>query len=114
MAASAIPHKRVHPVRSFLVGDEPMTTGLWGIIFIFSEIMFFAGLIAAMLALHSDTLLWEPTNGAHRVRRRSRPADPVHDPAGQHVDPDAVRGLRDSQRQPQGNADQHGHRAGRR
>ena len=68
MAASAVPHKRVHPVRNFLVGDEPMTTGLWGIIFfIFSEVMFFAGLIAAMLALHSDTLLWEPTNGAHRL-----------------------------------------------
>lgn len=68
MAAGAITHKRVHPVRSFLVGDEPMTTGLWGIIFfIFSEIMFFSGLIAAMLALHSDTLFWEPTNGAHRL-----------------------------------------------
>ena len=68
MAAGAISQRRVHPVRNFLVGEEPMTTGLWGIIFfIFSEIMFFAGLIAAMLALHSDTLVWEPTNGAHRL-----------------------------------------------
>lgn len=67
-AALAAPGKRVHPVRSFLVGEEPMTTGLWGIIFfIFSEIMFFAGLIAALLALHSDTLVWEPTNGAERL-----------------------------------------------
>ncbi len=67
-AALAAPTKRVHPVRSFLVGEEPMTTGLWGIIFfIFSEIMFFAGLIAAMLALHSDTLFWEPTNGGERL-----------------------------------------------
>lgn len=66
MAAGAIPTKRVHPVRSFLVGDEPMPPALWGIIFfIFSEIMFFSGLIAAMLALHADTLHWEPTNGAH-------------------------------------------------
>ena len=69
MAADAMAAgKRVHPVRSFLVGEEEMTTGLWGIIFfIFSEIMFFAGLIAALLALHSDTLHWEPTNGAERL-----------------------------------------------
>lgn len=68
MAAGALPSKRVHPVRSFLVGDEPMPPALWGIIFfIFSEIMFFSGLIAAMLALHADTLHWEPTNGAPNV-----------------------------------------------
>ena len=71
MAASTLPApsaRRVHPVRSFLVGDEPMPSALWGIIFfIFSEIMFFSGLIAAMLALHADTLHWEPTNGAHRL-----------------------------------------------
>ena len=69
MAAVTAPApKRVHPIRSFLVGDEPMTPALWGIIFfIFSEIMFFAGLIAAMLALHADTLYWEPTNGAERL-----------------------------------------------
>lgn len=65
MAAGTLPTKRVHPVRSFLVGDEAMPPALWGIIFfIFSEIMFFSGLIAAMLALHADTLHWEPTNGA--------------------------------------------------
>ena len=68
MAAGTVSTKRVHPVRSFLVGDEPMPSALWGIIFfIFSEIMFFSGLIAAMLALHADTLHWEPTNGGHRV-----------------------------------------------
>ncbi len=71
MAASTLSApsaRRVHPVRSFLVGDEPMPPALWGIIFfIFSEIMFFSGLIAAMLALHADTLHWEPTNGAHRL-----------------------------------------------
>lgn len=68
MASQALPVKRVHPVRSFLVGEEPMTTGLWGVVFfLFTEIMFFSGLIAAMLALHSDAPIWEPTNGGHRL-----------------------------------------------
>ena len=64
MATNARSTKRVHPIKSFLVGDEPMTNGLWGMVFfIFSEVMFFAGLIAAYLSLREDALIWEPTNG---------------------------------------------------
>ena len=52
---------RVNPLKSFFVGDEPMTNGLWGMVFfIFSEIMFFSGLIAATLALREDALQWAP------------------------------------------------------
>ena len=43
------------------MGQEPMTNGLWGVVFfILSEIMFFSGLIAASLALREDTLVWAP------------------------------------------------------
>ena len=51
----------VNPIKSFFVGDEPMTNGLWGMVFfIFSEIMFFSGLFAAYLALREDALEWVP------------------------------------------------------
>ena len=41
-----------------------MTNGLWGrVFFIFSEVMFFSGLIAAMLALREDALDWAPLIG---------------------------------------------------
>ena len=74
MAVSMEPRKRVHPLKNFFVGVEPMTNGLWGmVLFIFSEIMFFAGLIAAYLALRQDALVWEPANGAEGLQNGFRP-----------------------------------------
>lgn len=73
MATNARTTKRVHPIKSFLVGEEPMTNGLWGMVFfIFSEIMFFAGLIAAYLSLREDALVWAPTNGGEEVAANFR------------------------------------------
>lgn len=61
-------------LRKIFVGEEPMTVGLWGtVFFIFSEVMFFAGLIAAYLALREDALVWEPTNGGHVLGAHFRP-----------------------------------------
>lgn len=73
MATNARSVKRVHPIKSFLVGEEPMTNGLWGMVFfIFSEIMFFAGLIAAYLSLRQDALVWAPTNGGEELATNFR------------------------------------------
>ena len=61
MATRTATRPRVNPIKSFLVGTEPMTNGLWGMVFfIFSEVMFFSGLIAATLALREDALEWAP------------------------------------------------------
>ena len=61
MASRTAARTRVNPLKSFLVGTEPMTNGLWGMVFfIFSEIMFFSGLIAAYLALREDAIEWAP------------------------------------------------------
>ena len=66
--------QRVHPIKSFFVGDEPMTNGLWGMVFfLFSEVMFFSGLIAAYLALREDAVIWEPTNGGEVLGAEFRP-----------------------------------------
>ncbi len=66
--------KPVHPIKNFFVGDEPMTNGLWGMVFfLFSEVMFFSGLIAAYLALRQDALVWAPTNGAEVLGAEFRP-----------------------------------------
>ena len=74
MAQSAAVHKSVHPVKSFFVGDDPMTNGLWGMVFfLFSEVMFFSGLIAAYLALREDALIWAPTNGGEVIGAEFRP-----------------------------------------
>lgn len=61
MASRTAARQPVNPLKSFFVGNEPMTNGLWGMVFfIFSEIMFFSGLIAAYLALREDALEWAP------------------------------------------------------
>ena len=61
MASRTAARQPVNPLKSFFVGSEPMTNGLWGMVFfIFSEIMFFTGLIAAYLALREDALEWAP------------------------------------------------------
>ena len=61
MATRTSVRRPVNPIKSFFVGDEPMTNGLWGMVFfIFSEIMFFSGLFAAYLALREDALEWVP------------------------------------------------------
>jgi cytochrome c oxidase subunit 3 len=66
--------KQVHPLKNFFVGDEPMTNGLWGMVFfLFSEVMFFAGLIAAYLALREDAIEWAPTNGGEPLGAEFRP-----------------------------------------
>ncbi len=68
MTTNVHKNNAVHPIKSFLVGNEPMTNALWGMVFfIFSEVMFFAGLIAAYLALRENALVWAPANGAHVV-----------------------------------------------
>ncbi len=64
----------INPLRRIFVGEEPMTTGLWGMVFfIFSEVMFFSGLIAATLALREDALFWAPSNGAEPLAADFRP-----------------------------------------
>ena len=74
MTARARAAKRPGLIRRIFVGDEPMTNGLWGMVFfIFSEIMFFSGLIAAYLALRQDTLVWAPGNGAEPLGAELRP-----------------------------------------
>jgi len=72
--ARAHPAKSVHPIKNFFVGEEPMTNGLWGMVFfLFSEVMFFSGLIAAYLAIRQDSLDWAPTNGAEILSAEFRP-----------------------------------------
>jgi cytochrome c oxidase subunit 3 len=74
MARSTPARKPVHPIKSFFVGEEPMSNALWGMVFfLFSEVMFFAGLIAAYLALREDALIWEPTNGGEVIGAEFRP-----------------------------------------
>ena len=74
MASSAGTVKRVNPLKAFFVGTEPMTLGLWGMVFfIFSEVMFFSGLVAAYLSLREDALIWAPTNGAEVLEADFRP-----------------------------------------
>ena len=74
MASSVGSMRRVHPLKNFFVGEEPMTNGLWGMVFfLFSEVMFFSGLIAAYLALREDALEWVPLNGAEPLSAEFRP-----------------------------------------
>lgn len=68
MASAGRAAKPVNPIKSFFVGDEPMTNGLWGtVFFLFTEAMFFSGLIAAYLALRQDALVWAPIIGGQAV-----------------------------------------------
>ncbi|MEE9277615.1 MAG: cytochrome c oxidase subunit 3 [Dehalococcoidia bacterium] len=74
MATRAGTAKGINPIKDFFVGQEPMTNALWGMVFfIFSEVMFFSGLIAAYLALQSDALVWAPSNGAEPLDAGFRP-----------------------------------------
>lgn len=74
MATQAQPMPQTPFLRRIFVGDEPMTVGLWGMVFfIFSELMFFSGLIAAYLALREDAVVWAPTNGGHVLGADFRP-----------------------------------------
>ena len=74
MTTQARPMRRTPLLRRIFVGDEPMTVGLWGtVFFIFSEVMFFSGLIAAYLALREDALVWEPNNGGEVLSASFRP-----------------------------------------
>ena len=74
MAIQARPMQSTPFLRRIFVGEEPMTVGLWGMVFfIFSEVMFFSGLIAAYLALREDALVWAPTNGGHVLDASFRP-----------------------------------------
>ena len=61
-------------IRRIFVGEEPMTIGLWGMVFfLFTEVMFFAGLFTAYLALRQNALEWAPTNGAEPLGPEFRP-----------------------------------------
>ena len=75
MTTRAIALRRRPPLfRRVFVGEEPMTTGLWGMVFlIFSEVMFFAGLFSAYVALRGNALEWAPTNGAEPLKAEFRP-----------------------------------------
>lgn len=74
MTTGARTAKPVNPIKNFFVGEEPMTNGLWGMVFfLFSEMMFFSGLIAAYLALREDALVWAPTNGGEVLEASFRP-----------------------------------------
>lgn len=67
-------HRRPPLFRRIFVGEEPMTIGLWGMVFfIFTEIMFFSGLFSAYLALRGNALEWAPANGAEPLEAGFRP-----------------------------------------
>ncbi len=74
MTTQAHAARQPHFLRRIFVGEEPMTVGLWGMVFfIFSEVMFFSGLIAAYLALRNDALVWAPANGGETLEVGFRP-----------------------------------------
>ena len=74
MTTQARAARQPHFLRRIFVGEEPMTVGLWGMVFfIFSEVMFFSGLIAAYLALRNDALVWAPINGGETLEVGFRP-----------------------------------------
>ena len=75
MTPRGIARRRRPPlIRRIFVGEEPMTIGLWGMVFfLFTEVMFFAGLFTAYLALRQNALEWAPTNGAEPLGPEFRP-----------------------------------------